>query len=108
MHNKRIKALIEKRDAVIEQMNSITAGAVDENGEERALTDEEQTQFDALEKQADSLNKSIKAESNYVKHIFRFKTHTFILHCFCFIAFVLIHIYELSFYIPINSHSIWH
>ena len=62
MHNKRIKALIEKRDAVIEQMNSITAGAVDENGEERALTDEEQTQFDALEKQADSLNKSIKAE----------------------------------------------
>ena len=62
MHDKRIKALIEKRDEVIERMNSITAAAVDENGEERALTEEEQAEFDALEKQAQGINKSIKAE----------------------------------------------
>ena len=56
MHDKRIKALTEKRDEVLEKMNAITAGAVDENGEERALTEEEQAQFDALEKQAEGLN----------------------------------------------------
>lgn len=62
MHDKRIKALMEKRDEIIEKMNNITAAAVDENGEERALTDEEQTSFDELEKQAKALNASIKAE----------------------------------------------
>ena len=62
MHDKRIKALIEKRDEVIEQMNAITAAAVDESGEERALTEEEQANFDALEKKAQGLNKSIQAE----------------------------------------------
>lgn len=62
MHDKRIKALTERRDEVIEAMNAITAAAVDENGEERALTEDEQSRFDALEAQAKALNASIKAE----------------------------------------------
>ena len=62
MHDKRIKALTEKRDEVLEAMSAITAGAVDENGEERALTEEEQTKFNELETQAKNLNASIKAE----------------------------------------------
>lgn len=62
MHDKRIKALVEKRDAIIEKMNNLTTAAVDENGEERAFTEEEQAQFDALENQAKALNASIKAE----------------------------------------------
>lgn len=62
MHDKRLKALTEKRDALIEQMNTLTAGAVDENGEERAFTEEEQAKFDTFESQVENLNNSIKAE----------------------------------------------
>ena len=62
MHDKRLKALTEKRDALIEKMNTLTAGAVDENGEERAFTEEEQAQFDTFESQVENLNNSIKAE----------------------------------------------
>lgn len=62
MHDKRIKALEEKRDAILEAMDAISAAAVDENGEARAFTEEEQKQFDELEAQANGLNKAIKNE----------------------------------------------
>ena len=35
MNEKRIKALTEKRNAIIEQMESMTAAAIDDNGEEK-------------------------------------------------------------------------
>lgn len=62
MHDKRIKALEEKRDAILEAMDAISAAAVDENGEARAFTEEEQKQFDELESQANGLNAAIKNE----------------------------------------------
>lgn len=62
MHEKRIKALTEKRNAIIEEMQQITAAAVDDNGEERAFTEEEQAKFDDLEKKAASLKATIEAE----------------------------------------------
>lgn len=62
MHDKRIKALTEKRNAIIEEMQAITAGAVDDNGEERAFTEEEQAKFDELEANAASLKATIEAE----------------------------------------------
>lgn len=62
MNEKRIKALIEKRNAIIEQMESMTAAAIDEKGEERAFTEEEQAKFDEFEKSASSLKKTIEAE----------------------------------------------
>lgn len=62
MHEKRIKALTEKRNAIIEEMQKITAAAVDDNGEERAFTEEEQTRFTELEKNAASLKATIEAE----------------------------------------------
>lgn len=62
MNEKRIKALNEKRNAIIEQMEAMTAAAIDENGEERAFTEEEQSKFDALEKSANALKKTIEAE----------------------------------------------
>ena len=62
MHEKRIKALTEKRNAIIEEMQQITAAAVDDNGEERAFTEEEQAKFDELEKKAASLKTTIEAE----------------------------------------------
>lgn len=60
--NKRLKVLTEKRNAILEQMEDLTAGAVDENGEERAFTEEEQAKFDELEKSANALKKTIEAE----------------------------------------------
>lgn len=62
MHDKRIKLFTEQRDAIIEEMNGVIAGAVDENGEERALTEDEQAKFDELEKRANALAQSIKTE----------------------------------------------
>ena len=62
MHEKRIKALTEKRNAIIEEMQKITAGAIDENGEERAFTEEEQAKFSELEQNASALKKTIEAE----------------------------------------------
>lgn len=58
----RIKALTEKMSAVVEQMESMTAAAVDDNGEERAFTEEEQASFDELQKKAENLKKTIEAE----------------------------------------------
>ena len=58
----RIKALNEKLSATVEQMDTMVAGAVDDNGEERAFTEEEQATFDDLQKKADSLKKTIEAE----------------------------------------------
>lgn len=62
MHEKRIKALTEKRNKIIEEMQQITAGAVDDNGEERAFTEEEQQKFASLEASAQSLKTTIEAE----------------------------------------------
>lgn len=62
MHEKRIKALTEKRNAVIEEMERLTAGAIDQNGEERAFTDEEQARFTELEQNAKALKATIEAE----------------------------------------------
>lgn len=58
----RIKALTEKMDSVVEQMETMTAAAVDDNGEERAFTEEEQTTFDELQKKATNLKNTIEAE----------------------------------------------
>ncbi len=58
----RIKALNEKLSATVEQMDTMVAGAVDDNGEERAFTEEEQATFDDLQKKAESLKKTIEAE----------------------------------------------
>ena len=60
--NKRLKALTEKRNAIIEQMEALTAAAIDENGEERAFTEEEQAKFDEFEKNAAALKNTIEAE----------------------------------------------
>lgn len=62
MNDKRLKALTEKRDEIIEKMTDITAKAIDENGEDRAFTEEEQTEFDSLEASAKKLNNTIEAE----------------------------------------------
>ena len=62
MNEKRIKALTEKRNAIIEQMESMTAAAIDDNGEERAFTEEEQARFNELESSAKALKNTIEAE----------------------------------------------
>ena len=62
MNEKRIKALTEKRNAIIEQMESMTAAAIDDNGEERAFTEEEQARFNELEASAKALKNTIEAE----------------------------------------------
>ncbi len=61
-HDKRIKALTEKKNAMIEEMESMVAAAVDESGEERAFNEEEQAKFDELAKNAEALKKTIEAE----------------------------------------------
>lgn len=58
----RIKALEEKKNAIIEQMETMTAAAVDDNGEERAFTEEEQATFDDLQSKATNLKNTIEAE----------------------------------------------
>lgn len=58
----RIKALTEKMNSIVEQMETMTAAAVDDNGEERAFTEEEQTAFDELQKKATNLKNTIEAE----------------------------------------------
>ena len=62
MNEKRIKALTEKRNAIIEQMEALTANAIDENGEERAFNEEEQAKFNELEGHAKALKATIEAE----------------------------------------------
>ena len=62
MNEKRLKALTEKRNAIIEQMESMTAAAIDDNGEERAFTEEEQAKFNELEASAKALKNTIEAE----------------------------------------------
>jgi len=62
MNEKRLKALNEKRNEILEQMEALTAAAIDENGEERAFTEEEQSKFDALEASAKALKTTIEAE----------------------------------------------
>ena len=61
-HDKRIKALNEKRNAIIEEMEAMVAAAVDDQGEERAFTEEEQAKFDAFEANAKALKNTIEAE----------------------------------------------
>lgn len=62
MHEKRIKALTEKRNGIIAAMEALTAGAIDENGEERAFTEDEQKSFNTMSAQVKSLTASIEAE----------------------------------------------
>jgi len=62
MNEKRLKALTEKRNAIIEQMEAMTAAAIDDKGEERAFTEEEQQKFNALEASAKALKNTIEAE----------------------------------------------
>ena len=59
---KRLEALKAKRDGFIEQMENLTASAIDDQGEERAFTEEEQAKFEELEKNASALKKTIEAE----------------------------------------------
>lgn len=58
----RIKALTEKMDAIVEQMETMTASAVDDNGEERAFSEEEQATFNDLQEKAKNLKNTIEAE----------------------------------------------
>ena len=58
----RITVLTEKKNNIVEKMNGMIAAAVDDNGEERAFTEEEQAEFDALQKNAENLKKTIEAE----------------------------------------------
>ena len=58
----RIKALTEKMDAIVEQMETMTASAVDDNGEERAFSEEEQATFNDLQAKATNLKNTIEAE----------------------------------------------
>lgn len=58
----RIKALTEKMDAIVEQMETMTASAVDDNGEERAFSEEEQATFNDLQEKATNLKNTIEAE----------------------------------------------
>lgn len=58
----RIKALTEKMDAIVEQMETMTASAVDDNGEERAFSEEEQATFSDLQEKATNLKNTIEAE----------------------------------------------
>ena len=62
MHDKRIKMLMEQKAAAIDAMEAITAGAVDENGEERAMTEEEINRFNELEAKVKNLDKNIEIE----------------------------------------------
>ena len=59
---KRLEALKAKRDGFIEQMENLTASAIDDQGEERAFTEEEQAKFEELERNASALKKTIEAE----------------------------------------------
>lgn len=61
-HDKRLKALNEKRNAIIEEMESMVAAAVDDQGEERAFNEEEQAKFNDLEANAKALKNTIEAE----------------------------------------------
>ena len=61
-HDKRLKALNEKRNAIIEEMEAMVAAAVDDQGEERAFNEEEQSKFNDLEANAKALKNTIEAE----------------------------------------------
>lgn len=61
-HDKRLKALNEKRNAIIEEMEAMVAAAVDDQGEERAFNEEEQAKFNDLESNAKALKNTIEAE----------------------------------------------
>ena len=58
----RLKALAEKKDAIVAEMEAMTAAAVDDNGEERAFDETEQAKFDELQTKATNLKKTIEAE----------------------------------------------
>lgn len=55
----RLKELTEKRNAIVEEMKAITGKATTEN---RAVSEEESTQFDKLDKELRSLDDTIKME----------------------------------------------
>lgn len=55
----RLKELTEKRNAIVEEMKAITGKATTEN---RAVNEEEATQFDKLDKELRSLDDTIKME----------------------------------------------
>lgn len=61
-HDKRLKTLNEKRNAIIEEMEAMVAAAVDDQGEERAFNEEEQAKFNDLEANAKALKNTIEAE----------------------------------------------
>ena len=62
MNEKRFKFLAESLNDCIEKMQDLTAKAVTDTGEERAFTEDEQKEFDALEARAQALKNTIEAE----------------------------------------------
>ena len=62
MNEKRIKFFTEQLNDCLEKMEDITSKAVTDTGEERAFTEEEQKEFDALEARARNLKNTIEAE----------------------------------------------
>ena len=62
MNEKRYKFLTESLNDCIEKMQDMTAKAVTDTGEERAFTEDEQKEFDALEARAKALKNTIEAE----------------------------------------------
>lgn len=58
----RLKKLMEKHEAILAEMEALRTAAVDENGEARAFTEEEEQKFASLEAQAGALKRTIEAE----------------------------------------------
>lgn len=58
-----MKQMQEQKDAKIKEMNDIVSAAKTEN---RAMTEEEQTKFDALEKEIEGIDKSIEMEKRAI------------------------------------------
>lgn len=63
----RLKKLKEKHEAILAEMEALRTAAVDENGEARAFTEEEEQKFASLEAQAGALKRTIEAEQRAEK-----------------------------------------
>ena len=61
MNKKNLKALMEKRSALISELSDMVNGLEDDKGEVRAFTDEEMQTYNGKKAQADALTASINA-----------------------------------------------
>ena len=61
MNKKNLKALMEKRSALITELDNMVNGLEDDKGEVRAFTNEEMQAYNDKKAQAEALTASIKA-----------------------------------------------